>query len=263
VVQQLLSDQRSAGALDSVHPSSRLLRVSSTLASTTMAALPTSVRQSPTEGSGTERAVAISTRFRVPQFRDPTSGVSAATALPSALTPSTLPVSALTTSTLTPSTLAAPLPRWRLAETHEIADGALVARPLGRDVTPARGRSAVTSQATKVVAGRLGGSVKPAAIDVFFAEYDAPVGAWLGQVDSSEIEARSVWFVVLAGVEGKRATGVVRSSSSVPRSLPSGIVPTTRSLTIVTDLVVVIDDETGEVLVVSEFLSDPSTRRPE
>jgi hypothetical protein len=253
VVQQIVTEERTAGAAESLRatdrevapPTSRIEPTSRSVAGASGLGGPTSVRRSPTEGSGTERVVSPTTSYRVP------SAYAAARLAAGSATP--VPTSTTTTTV--------PLPRWRLADVHRIADGALIARPLPRDVSPNRGRSAVTSQATKVVAGRLGGSVKPAAIDVFFAEYDAPVGAWLGEVDSAETEARAVWFVVLAGIEGQRSTGVVRSTSTVPRSLPSGVIPTTRSLTIVTDLVVVIDDETGEVLVVSELLSDPSTRR--
>ncbi len=145
------------------------------------------------------------------------------------------------------------LPAWRLASPVSYASGAIKAKPLPRSVRPIRLRSAVTSTATKVAANQFGGSLRPADVDVFFAEYDAPVGEWLGKVESIETEPRSVWFVVFTGMESKRSTGVVRARDLAAAS-------TTLSLDVTSDVVVVIDDDTGEVLVASEFLSENGGR---
>ncbi len=142
-----------------------------------------------------------------------------------------------------------PLPAWRLGSPVSYASGAIKAKPLPRSVRPLRLRSAVTATATKVAANQFGGSLRPADVDVFFAEYDAPVGEWLGKIESVETEPRSVWFVVFTGMESKRSTGIVRAKDRVLAS-------TTLSLDVTSDVVVVIDDDTGEVLVASEFLSE-------
>jgi hypothetical protein len=141
-----------------------------------------------------------------------------------------------------------------------------VARPLEAWVNPNRGKSVVTKLATQVASARLGGPVRPETVDLFFAEYDAPLGEWLGRTDSTATEARKVWFVVFSGIEGTRASGVIRRrspDSTLATSQPTtNPVPTTNPLRVLTDLVVVIDDVTGEVLVASEFLASFSSLRP-
>jgi hypothetical protein len=145
------------------------------------------------------------------------------------------------------------LPAWRLGSPVSYASGAIKANPLPRSVRPLRLRGAVTATATKVAANQFGGSLRPADVDIFFAEYDAPVGEWLGKPESVETEPRSVWFVVFTGMESKRSTGIVRAKDRVLAS-------TTLSLDVTSDVVVVIDDDTGEVLVASEFLSENGGR---
>jgi hypothetical protein len=145
------------------------------------------------------------------------------------------------------------LPAWRLGSPVSYASGAIKAKPLPRSVRPLRLRGAVTATATKVAANQFGGSLRPADVDIFFAEYDAPVGEWLGKPESVETEPRSVWFVVFTGMESKRSTGIVRAKDRVLAS-------TTLSLDVTSDVVVVIDDDTGEVLVASEFLSENGGR---
>jgi hypothetical protein len=221
-------------------------------------------RAAPTGGSPTTLAAVAA-----PAALSPDRFGRSRSAAPNAVTPTTvltapfLPTS-LPSSTLLPTSLPAStvaVPRWRLATIKSYAEGALVARPLDLSAVPNRGRSVVTKQASLTAAARFGGTVKPAAVDVFFAEYDAPLGEWLGRTDSTATEAREVWFVVFANVEGKRATNVFRTTTTTLPADTNGVVPTTQSLTVFTDLVVVIDDETGEVLVVSEFLADPSSLR--
>lgn len=155
-----------------------------------------------------------------------------------------------------PSSQTAALPAWRLRTPVAYASGAIKARPLPRSVSPIRRRSAITAIATKLAAQQFGGSLRPADVDTFFAEFDAPVGEWLGKVESVETEPRSAWFVVFSGMESSRSTGVVtrRRDAAHP--------PSTVSLRVISDVVVVIDDDTGEVLVASEFLSEttPSAR---
>ena len=154
-----------------------------------------------------------------------------------------------------PSSDTAALPAWRLSAPVSYASGAIKARPLPRSVSPIRRRGAVTAIATKLASQQFGGSLRPADVDTFFAEFDAPVGEWLGKVESVETEPRSVWFVVFTGMESSRSTGVVI------RRRDAASAPTTASLRVISDVVVVIDDDTGEVLVASEYLSETSPTR--
>ena len=154
-----------------------------------------------------------------------------------------------------PSSETAALPAWRLSAPVSYASGAIKARPLPRSVSPIRRRGAVTAIATKLASQQFGGSLRPADVDTFFAEFDAPVGEWLGKVESVETEPRSVWFVVFTGMESSRSTGVVI------RRRDAASAPTTTSLRVISDVVVVIDDDTGEVLVASEYLSETSPTR--
>lgn len=149
-----------------------------------------------------------------------------------------------------PSSQTVALPAWRLRSPVSYANGAIKARPLPRSVTPIRRRAAVTATATKLAAQQFGGSLRPADVDTFFAEFDAPIGEWLGKLESVETEPRAAWFVVFTGMESSRATGIVtrRSDGAQPS--------TTVSLRVISDVVVVIDDDTGEVLVASEFLAE-------
>ncbi len=152
-----------------------------------------------------------------------------------------------------PSSQTAALPAWRLRSPVSYASGAIKARPLPRSVTPIRRRAAITATATKLASQQFGGSLRPADVDTFFAEFDAPVGEWLGKLESVETEPRSAWFVVFTGMESSRSTGVVT------RRRDSALPPTTVSLRVISDVVVVIDDDTGEVLVASEFLAEANS----
>ncbi len=87
------------------------------------------------------------------------------------------------------------------------------------------------------------------AVTAQYAQYDAAVGSWLGNSTEPDggTEARPVWVVVFIGVVGQRSTGVVeRQHVSTP---------STTSRRVVTDVLVVLDDETGEVIVRSEYSS--------
>jgi hypothetical protein len=159
-------------------------------------------------------------------------------------------------TTVAPGSVLAPLPIWRLASPVSYASGAIKAKPVPRSVQPIRKKSIVTAIATKLAAQQFGGSLRPSDIDTFFAEFDAPVGEWLGKVGSVETEPRSAWFVVFTGMESKRASGVVIRQSDQNSDHP----PSTLSLDVTSDVVVVIDDDTGEVLVASEFLSEATVR---
>ena len=73
---------------------------------------------------------------------------------------------------------------------------------------------------------------------VFFAVY-------LGRGPTKDAPA---WAIVYAGVPGQRATGVVKRKEKA-----GSTVPTTVSRDVVTDLLVIVDDKTGAVVVRSEF----------
>ncbi len=155
------------------------------------------------------------------------------------------------------------LPAWRLASPVSYASGAIKATPVPRSVQPIRRKGAITATATKIAAQQFGGTLRPADIDTFFAEFDAPVGEWLGKVGSIETEPRAVWFVVFTGMESRRSTGVVvrkRDQAGNSSTATSSTPTTTLSLDVTSDVVVVIDDDTGEVLVASEFLSEAVSR---
>ena len=83
---------------------------------------------------------------------------------------------------------------------------------------------------------------------VTFAEFDAPLGEWLGnRTDvAGGTEPRAVWIVLFPGVVGKRSTGVVIRKRALDQ-------PTTTSRRVVTDVLVVVDDLTGDVVVRSEY----------
>jgi hypothetical protein len=162
----------------------------------------------------------------------------------------------VTTTPTLPSAALGALPAWRLSSPVSYASGAIKATPVPRSVQPIRRKGMVTAIATKLAAQQFGGSLRPSDIDTFFAEFDAPVGEWLGKVGSVETEPRAVWFVVFTGMESKRSSGVVIRKRDQTSSNP----PTTLSLDVTSDVVVVIDDDTGEVLVASEFLSEAVTR---
>jgi hypothetical protein len=132
------------------------------------------------------------------------------------------------------------LPSWRLGVPRSFASGALVLKPLPIDVLPTRTkrqaqRAAVaTAQqkfSIKVVAG-----IEP---EVFFGQFDAAVGEWIGSVASDAVEARPVWVAYFQTIPAPIKPGASAVSTTPRRP---------------TDFVVIIDDQTGEVLVASEFL---------
>ena len=68
--------------------------------------------------------------------------------------------------------------------------------------------------------------------------------------------ARSSRTIALAGVEGRRQSSVV-----IRQDLPTVVPVTTIPPIVVSDIVVVIDDGTGNVLLRSEFAPEPDTAR--
>lgn len=69
-------------------------------------------------------------------------------------------------------------------------------------------------------------------------------------------DLRTVWVVRFAGVEGRRQSSVV-----IRRNLPTVVPFTTIPRTVVSDIVVVIDDVTGDVLLSSEFAPETDPTR--
>jgi hypothetical protein len=221
---------------------SRLLAPTSSLESTSV---PSSLSTVPSQFTGS------------PTGNGPSQSTSSvlATLLPSSAV-TTLPGTSLTTTPLTTTPLLATslpplqgppspsstvaLPSWRLGVPRSFASGALVLKPLPIDVLPTRTkrqaqRAAVaTAQqkfSIKVVAG-----IEP---EVFFGQFDAAVGEWIGSVASDAVEARPVWVAYFQTIPAPIKPGASAVSTTPRRP---------------TDFVVIIDDQTGEVLVASEFL---------
>ncbi len=93
--------------------------------------------------------------------------------------------------------------------------------------------------------------------EVFFASYaletNERVAGGAGQLKR---DLRTVWVVRFAGVEGRRQSSVV-----IRRNLPTLVPITTIPPTVFSDIVVVVDDVTGEVLLRSEFAPETNTAR--
>ena len=121
-------------------------------------------------------------------------------------------------------------------------------RPAAPTAPAKRSQAAAVRTARKAA----GPSARQTDVSAQFAEFDAPIGAWLdnsadgvGRGATDGTEARRVWVVVFPAVVGQRSTGVVRRAHVST--------PPTTSRTVVTDVRVVIDDKSGDVIVRSEY----------
>lgn len=91
--------------------------------------------------------------------------------------------------------------------------------------------------------------------EVFFARYALETNERVtGGAAQVKRDLRTVWVVRFAGVEGRRQSSVV-----IRQNLPTVVPVTTIPRIVVSDIVVVIDDVTGDVLLRSEFAPESDT----
>jgi hypothetical protein len=88
--------------------------------------------------------------------------------------------------------------------------------------------------------------------EVFFGSYDLrTTDRVTGANVTGTREAHTVWVVRFAGVDGLRKTGVI-----LRNNLPTAVPVTTIPLSVKTDILVVVDDVTGRVLLRSEYAAE-------
>lgn len=93
--------------------------------------------------------------------------------------------------------------------------------------------------------------------EVFFARYALETNERVtGGTGQAKRDLRTVWVVRFAGVEGRRQSSVV-----IRQNLPTVVPVTTIPRIVFSDIVVVIDDVTGNVLLRSEFAPETDTAR--
>lgn len=92
---------------------------------------------------------------------------------------------------------------------------------------------------------------------MFFARYALETNERVtGGTGRVTLDLRAVWVVRFAGVEGRRQSSVV-----IRQNQPTVVPVTTIPRIVYSDIVVVIDDVTGEVLLRSEFAPETDTAR--
>ena len=129
-----------------------------------------------------------------------------------------------------------------------LANGSLRFAPPPLSVRPKTTRTKARSVADRAVPASAVGR----ASDVFFALFSATSPA-RRSADGRLIavfDQRPVWVVRYAGVKGERQTGVI-----VRRAGTTVQPPTTITLTVFSDIVVVIDDDTAAEVLRSEYAS--------
>ena len=179
---------------------------------------------------------------------NPSTTTSITTVLTTTTTTTQLRPAPVTIAVVATAPISVPLPTtpgWRLLASRTYADGSLAFRPMDPSVRPKRTQAVAIGLARKAAGPATGNS----AVTAQYAQYDAAVGSWLGSSTEADggTEARPVWVVVFLAVVGQRSTGVVeRQHVSTP---------STTSRRVVTDVLVVLDDVTGEVIVRSEYSS--------
>ena len=126
-----------------------------------------------------------------------------------------------------------------------LAAGALRFEPADPTTKVIRSRTTVVRTAKRELAS---GTVAPTP-EVFFGRYSMETTERVtGGAAKVKRELRHVWVVRFAGVEGRRQTTVI-----IRQNLPTQVPVTTIDRAVLSDIVVVIDDATGNVLLRSEF----------
>ena len=170
----------------------------------------------------------------------------------STLRPSSTIGAGVPTSRVSPPTTTAK-PGLRITATRTFAGGSLRFEPAEATAKVIRSKAAVVRTAKRELPP---GTLAPTP-EVFFARYaletNERVTGGTGQVKR---DLRVVWVVRFAGVEGRRQSSVV-----IRQDLPTVVPVTTIPPIVVSDIVVVIDDGTGNVLLRSEFAPETDTAR--
>lgn len=133
---------------------------------------------------------------------------------------------------------------WRLTADRTFVDDALLVRPLSFSTKPTRTLKQIQRVAARLASKRFEDLTDSLTADIWFAEFDAPIGEWIGSTDSGGVEARPVWIAHYSRIVQPRKSLVGGGESE--RSTPQDVV---------TDFLVIVDDETGAVLIASEYLS--------
>lgn len=90
--------------------------------------------------------------------------------------------------------------------------------------------------------------------EVFFAGYTLETTERISSGPTrSTRDQRNVWVVRFPRIDGERRSGVILRAN-----LPTVVPVTTTPRRVLTDVLVVVDDQTGEVLLRSEFAPEPS-----
>jgi hypothetical protein len=137
---------------------------------------------------------------------------------------------------------------FRLGVSRTFADGALRFDPASASAKVIRSRAIALRTARR----ELDPGTKEPTAEVFFASYDLQTTDRVtGANATGTREAHTVWVVRFPGVDGRRKTGVI-----LRNNLPTAVPVTTIALSVKTDILVVIDDVTGRVLLRSEYAAE-------
>lgn len=133
------------------------------------------------------------------------------------------------------------------------ADGALRFELADRTTKVIRSKASAVRTAKRELPS---GTLAPTP-EVFFARYALETNERVtGGAGQPKLDLRAVWVVRFAGVEGRRQSSVV-----LRQNLPTLVPVTTIPRVVVSDIIVVVDDVTGDVLLRSEFASETDTAR--
>ena len=156
----------------------------------------------------------------------------------------------VTTTIVTASTTVKPN-GLRLAVSRSFAGGALRFDPAPASAVVIRSRASVLRTARR----ELEPGTKEPSPELFFASYDLETTERVtGALATAKRQRHTVWVVRFPGVEGVRRSGVI-----LRNNLPTAVPVTTIALSVRTDILVVVDDVTGRVLLRSEYAAESDT----
>lgn len=160
--------------------------------------------------------------------------------------PTTMPTTTVKLST-------AAKPGLRITATRTFAGGLLSFEPVEATAKVIRSKASAVRTAKRELPT---GTLAPTP-EVFFARYALETNERMtGGTGQLKRDLRTVWVVRFAGVEGRRQSSVV-----IRQNLPTLVPVTTIPRIVISDIVVVIDDVTGDVLLRSEFAPETGTPR--
>lgn len=146
-------------------------------------------------------------------------------------------------------------PGYRIAVARTFAGGSLRFEPVPASVKVTRSKDLAVRTARK----ELPSGVSAPTPEVFFAQYLLETSERVvSGVPKPNKEYRTVWVVRFPRVDGERKSGVILRSN-IPTVVPVTTVPKR----VLTDVLVVVDDASGRVLLRSEFSPEqPEATRP-